>query len=65
VDKYRRNRELVQRAREVGVAGFDPLKLGLSGDVVDAANLELEDRIARHEWEQQEVARQKAQEGLR
>lgn len=64
-DKYRRNRELVTRARELGVAGFNPLKLGLAQDVVDAANLELEDRIARVEWELQEVARQKAQEGLR
>jgi len=64
VDKYKRNRELVARARELGVAGLSPLKLGLAEDVVDQANLELEDRIARHEFEQGEVARQRAQEGL-
>jgi DNA-directed RNA polymerase subunit K/omega len=63
-DKYRRNRELVKRAREMGVAGFEPLKLGQAQDVVDAANLELEDRIARAEWERDEVARQKMSEGL-
>jgi hypothetical protein len=64
VDKYARNRELIKRARELGVSGFDPLKLGQTDDVVDAANLDLEDRIARAEWEQEEVARQRAKEGL-
>jgi hypothetical protein len=64
IDKYRRNRELVKRARELGVAGFEPLKLGQAEDVVEAANLELADRIARAEWELQEVERQKASEGL-
>jgi phage recombination protein Bet len=63
-DKYRRNRELIKRARELGIEGFEPLGLGKAQDVVEAANLELEDRIARFEWEQAEVARQKANEGL-
>lgn len=63
-DKYRRNRELIKRARELGIEGFEPLALGKAQDVVEAANLELEDRIARCEWEQAEVARQKAKEGL-
>jgi hypothetical protein len=64
VDKYKRNRELIARARELGVSGYDPLKLGQTEDVVDAANLDLEDRIARAEWEIGEVQRQKAKEGL-
>lgn len=64
VEKYRRNRELVARARELGLAGFDPLALGKAEDVVEAANLELEDRLARYEFEQAEVERQRQQEGL-
>jgi hypothetical protein len=65
VDKYKRNRELIARAREMGLAGVDPLALGQAEDVVEAANLELADRIARVEWEQEETTRQKAREGLR
>jgi DNA-directed RNA polymerase subunit K/omega len=64
VDKYRRNRELVRRARELHLDGFEPLALGNADDVVEAANLELEDRIARFEFEHGEVERQRASEGL-
>jgi phage recombination protein Bet len=64
IGKYQRNRELIKRARELGIAGFEPLALGKTEDVVEAANLDLEDRIARFEFEHGEVERQKAQEGL-
>jgi phage recombination protein Bet len=64
IGKYRRNRELIKRARELGIDGFEPLALGKAEDVVEAANLELEDRIARYEFEHGEVERQKASEGL-
>jgi hypothetical protein len=37
----------------------------MAEDVVEAANLELADRIARYDYENAEVARQKAKEGLR
>jgi hypothetical protein len=64
-DKYRRNRELIAECRKRNIAGMDPLKLGMAEDVVEAANLELADRIARYDFENAEVARQKAKEGLR
>jgi len=64
IDKYRRNRELVRRARELHLDGFEPLALGKADDVVEAANLEIEDRIARFEFEHAEVERQRASEGL-
>jgi hypothetical protein len=64
-DKYRRNHELIAECRKRNIAGMDPLKLGMAEDVVEAANLELADRIARYDYENAEVARQKAKEGLR
>jgi hypothetical protein len=64
ISKYQRNRELVARAKELGIEGASPLGLGLADDVVDEANLELADRIERFLFEHDEVERQKAQEGL-
>jgi len=63
IGKYQRNRQLVARAKELGIAGFEPLALGRAEDVVEAANLELETRIARA-LELAEIDRQRKEEGL-